>query len=324
MRKSILLKVILLILLFVFIPMSILFFYQNPGESIPAILPINADQEPLNQETWEVFNPKTKEMNSVSIEDYLKGTLASEMPLYFNEEALKAQVVASHTYALHILQENGRLLSDSNTCQAFSTKEDLKNKYGDQFSDVWEKLTKIVDEVKNEVLTYQNKPIMAVYHAMSSGITESSENVWGKNIPYLQSVNSNFDENQKNYLSVITLPAEEVKMKLNTQYPDLLLTENPENWFYDISYDSSGYVMQIKVGDTEMSGSKLRSIFNLKSSDFAIDFHPENNSFTFTCKGSGHGVGMSQYGANYLAQQGYSYAEILNYYYKNTNLIKIS
>ena len=167
-------------------------------------------------------------------------------------------------------------------------------------------------------LTYDGKLIDACYHAISCGTTEEAETVWGADIPYLQAVASPGDRLSPSYASTVTHSSDEVRTILTAELPDLTLSEDPATWFGSPTLSDAGTVAQQPVGDTTLAGTRVRRLFGLRSAAFAITY--ADGTFTFAVKGYGHGVGMSQYGADYLARQGYSYAEILKYYYTDVTV----
>ena len=180
------------------------------------------------------------------------------------------------------------------------------------------KLSTAVQAVRGVAITHEGKLIDACYHAISCGSTEDAETVWGADIPYLQAVASPGDRLAPTYASEVTLSAAEVKAILLKEQPDLTLGDDPAAWFGTPTLSEAGTVATQPVGDSTLAGTRVRALFGLRSAAFTVT-HKEG-SFTFTVKGFGHGVGMSQYGADYLARQGYSYDEILRYYYTDVEV----
>ena len=265
-------------------------------------------------EVWQLKVHTTGETILVPVTEYLKGVVAAEMPISFEEEALKAQAVAAHTYALRLYQKNGVLSDDPAVCQAYKSTEQLKEKYKENFDENWEKISKAVDAVANKILTYEEQPIAAVYHSMSAGMTESSKAVWGGDLPYLQPVDSSFDKLNPNFKVQTSISIDRARQKLSAAFPSCNLSGDPSKWIQIISYDPSGYVADVSVGGFLTTGTKLRSALGLKSAHFSVGMS-DKSTFVFTTEGNGHGIGMSQYGANAMAQNGASYTEILQHYY---------
>ncbi len=204
---------------------------------------------------------------------------------------------------------------------SMSNGTDAKNFYKDKYEEYENKVSNYVYQVIDKVIIYNNQPIIAAYHSMSNGKTESAKNIWGSDVPYLQPVNSEVDILNQNYENTIYISAEEVEQKLKDNNKDLVLPDDKSTWFESITRSDSNNVLEILIGNINFSGTQIRNIFKLKSNTFDIKY--SENNFIFTTKGYGHGVGMSQYGANSLAYQGKSYNDIINHYYKNTEIKSI-
>ncbi len=284
--------------------------------------------------SYKLLNTATGEVVTLSAADYIKGVVAAEMPASYHEEALKAQAVAAHTYALRIIgsqlanpseELKGAYFStDPDKFQAYMSKEQAKAYYGDQFDVYWKKISDAVDSVIGKVAVYDGQPIAAAFHAISCGTTENAKNVWGNEVAYLQPVDSPGDKLSPQYEADKTLTAEEVKQALTEQNSSLNLGEDKAAWFSDLKTTESGTVSQITVGDSTMTGLELRNLLDLRSAAFTVGYDQGKDSFTFHTKGYGHGVGMSQYGADYLARQGKTYEEILKQYYTGIDIISIN
>ncbi|MDE6658031.1 MAG: stage II sporulation protein D, partial [Oscillospiraceae bacterium] len=280
----------------------------------------------LENQVYHVLDITSNKILEVSVRDYVIGAVGAEMPVSFETEALKAQAVAAHTYAERqvILAENRSDLNgadfsnDPNQYQAFYTTQQLQELYGDNFNTYYEKLCQAVDSVLPEILFYDNQPIIAAFHAMSSGKTESAQNVWGNDIAYLQSVDSSSDTSAPKYQQEISYTPDQVQELLTSAHTGLILGTDTEHWFGEPTYSDAGTVLQIPVGTSIFTGQELRNIFSLRSASFEITYQDKN--FIFTTHGYGHGVGLSQYGANAMALQGSNYREILAYYYPDTIL----
>ena len=279
---------------------------------------------------YHVLDIDTGEILEISVRDYLIGAVGAEMPVSFEEEALKAQAVAAHTYAERQAELSDRrpelngadFSDDASHYQAFYTKEELKKLYNNNFKEYYEKLESCVDAVLHEILIYQDEPIIAAFHAMSGGMTESAKNVWGSEIIYLQSVDSSTDRNAPQFEQEVSYTPEEVREMLLASREGLFLGTDVEHWFGEPECSDAGTVMQIAVGTSIFTGQELRTIFSLRSAIFTVSY--EDGKFIFTTKGYGHDVGMSQYGANAMAKDGADYQEILAYYYPETELKIIS
>lgn len=261
-------------------------------------------------------------IEEVSLKEYLMGVLAAEMPLSFEEEALKAQVVAAHSFALKRYGEDGVYLTNPNVFQAYVSKAGREKKFKSKFDQNERKLEYIVSQVADTIITYEDQPIVAVFHSMSAGKTRNGADVWGGNYPYLTKADSHDETSLEKFLTETEISKQDVESTLKEKFPSIQLPQNPKDWFEIISKKDSDYIETIRVGNENISGDKLRSIFSLRSSSLDINYTPQD-TFIFKCKGHGHGVGMSQYGANELAKKGKTYEEILKHYYKDTTLKKI-
>lgn len=272
---------------------------------------------------FKIMNSSTGEISEISEKDYVIGAVMAEMPASFEPEALKAQAVAAHTYAVRRrLSEklsptpelNGADFSDdSSKYQAFFTKEQGKSFYGDSFDEKYTKITQAVEEVYNKILVYNGEPIIAAFHSMSSGMTESSAVVWGNDLPYLVPVKSESDKSAPLYEETREFTSDEIAARFSAKYEDLKFSENKTEWFKVTSRSQTGTVTAIEVGGRTITGADFRTVLSLRSANFEIKY--EDEKFKVITKGYGHGVGLSQYGANAMALQGAAYEEILKHYY---------
>lgn len=264
---------------------------------------------------------KDNVVTEFSTTDYIFGVVAAEMPALYEEEALKAQAVAAYTFALYRKANNSEadydLTADGDTAQCFITREEAAERWGDNCEEYSKKIDACIASVQGEKLVYQNEPIFAAYHAISTGNTNNCVDVWSEDLPYLKSVESVGDQLAEGYLSEVTLSADEVNEKLNSV---ATASGETQNYFSNPVVNESGYVKEITYCGSVLSGNQVAKLLGLRSSSFEITF--TDNIFTFTVKGYGHGVGMSQTGANYMAQQGCDYKEILLHYYPGATLEK--
>ena len=254
----------------------------------------------------------------LSMEAYLTGVLLSEMPCDFSPEARKAQTVAARTFTCRKLQtpkhDGADVCEDPACCQAWTSRENLARKYGTDFDDVWRTAQELVQQTAGEVLTYDGRLIDAVYFSCSGGATEAAAAVWGTDVPYLQSVESPGEEDAPRFSSQAVFLPTEFSDTLRAEDPDIQLTGSPQTWVEQTQYTDSGSVDTCTIGGVSFSGTKLRQLFHLNSAKFALTF--EDGRFVFDVLGFGHRVGMSQYGAENMAQLGFSYRAILLYYYQ--------
>ncbi len=279
------------------------------------------DKEENEKNIEKIKVLKDGEILEYSIKDYVFGVVAAEMPALYEKEALKAQAVAAYTFACYRkeLSQNDEydISSDPQVAQCFITREEAMTRWGEKAQEYAKKLDDCIESVQGEIITYDNKPIFAAYHAISAGFTNNSADVWGGELPYLKSVESEGDTSANGFLSEVKLTANEVAEKLK----DITSATGEENdYFSNINTNEAGYVKTIDYCGKQITGAEMTKLLELRSSSFGISF--ADGVFTFAVKGYGHGVGMSQTGADYMAKQGKEYKEILEYYYPETTLQK--
>lgn len=261
-------------------------------------------------------------VQNIAESTYISSVVAAEMPALYEPEALKAQAVAAYTYACYRRDkrknETYDVSCDSTSDQAYITMEKAAEKWGDKAEEYKKKIQSAVESVIGYKITYNGKLILAAYHAISSGKTEKGENVWGKGYEYLSSVESIGDLLAEGYLSAVTFTPDEFKAKA----AELKATMSGEasTWLREPARTETGMVKQYQLGDKQVSGADMRKAFGLRSANFDLAF--ADNKFTFTVRGYGHGTGMSQNGANYMAKQGSTFLEILSWYYPECKLEK--
>lgn len=294
---------------------------EGGGENI-------SSESDLPRDTIDVMMSNTGSVKTLKMREYIIGSLSGEMSASYHKEALKAQAVACYTFALYVASreekrpEGADISDDSTVYQSYIDEDARKKKWGDDYEKNEKIMSEAVDEVFGQYLEYDGKPAMAAYHAMCSGKTESAANVWGKSVSYLKSTVSSGDKLAPNYETCQKVSADEFKrilFKKGLTYGDY--PTDASKWIGDIERYDSGVVKYVDICGKKISGTDMRSLFSLKSADFDISF--ADGSFSFTCRGNGHFVGMSQYGADYMARQGSSYDEILNHYYPGTVLKKL-
>lgn len=249
---------------------------------------------------------------NLNMTDYLIGVVSSEMPASFNLEALKAQSVLARTYALKAKQ-TGKKLTDTVNTQSYIDIDQMKNKWGNSFNTYYNKIKNAVENTNGEYLCYNGNYIEALYHSTNNGKTESSLDVFGNYYPYLISVSSEYDKNASSYLRTISMPLDTISNKLG-------LSLNNDSVISILSYTDGGNIKEININGNNFSGKKVRELLGLRSADFDIGI--SDNNANITTRGYGHGVGMSQYGANGMANAGYSYKDILSHYYPGATLTK--
>lgn len=275
--------------------------------------------------TISVFLTSENSVETMDMLDYIIGAVSAEMPASYNEEALKAQALAAVTYARYSKINgsdenigNADISDDSNLHQGYLSESDMKEKWGEAYDSYYNKIKDAASEVIAKTITFDGQPIMAAYHAISSGKTESAENMWGKDVPYLVSTDSEWDKDSTRYSSEVIFSAEELKDLLkNTE--NTSFSADKSDWVKIKSTSPSGTVLEIELCGAEMTGMQARNILGLRSPVFDVSY--DSGEFVFSVSGYGHGVGMSQNGANCMAQNGCSYKEIIAHYYPGTEII---
>lgn len=309
-----------------------LFVPDKSAAPLPSDTPSPAEQE-SSPEKVTVRLPASVITVSVKgspvemeLEDYLVGVVASEMSSSSEPDALRAQAIAARTFtALHMCgrascKSGCTVCDDHRCCQAYGSESDLRKAWGSKYESRIEKIREAVRSTEGLVVTYDGKLISALYHASSGPATESSEEVFAVALPYLVSVDSR--EGDAEMVSKQSFPVSEVVEKLNSLYKEADLTDPLNEKDFDVwGRTPSGRVQLIRIGNSVITGSALRLALGLKSTDFTVEF--DDKTVTFTCLGYGHGVGMSQVGANEMAKDGAGYAEILSHYYTGTVLGKL-
>lgn len=268
--------------------------------------------------TIKVKITKTNEIVSIPIEDYVIGVVAGEVPASFDLEALKAQAVASRTYALEHKQRSKTNydVTDNTQNQVYINLEDMKNKWKNNYDSNLNKIINAVNLTKGEVILYDNNLIDAMFFSTSNGYTENSENVFSSKKPYLISVPSPWDKQESPVFKTTSLISKK-EFLFNLGLPD----SNEIN-ISDVKTTNAKRVISLNINGKKFKGSEIKSIFKLRSTSFTIEI--KEDKVNFIVNGFGHGVGMSQYGANGMAKEGYSYKDILKHYYKNCEIKKIN
>lgn len=274
-----------------------------------------------------LLHTKTGEIEEIPLDTYIKGVVAAEMPASYNEEALKAQAVVARTYTIYTIihnknkHPNADLCDSSNCCQAWISKEDRIAKWEEDKKDEYlKKIEYSVDSTNGKIITYSGEVIDAFFHSNSGGVTETPVNVWGgTNYPYLQSVQTSGEDAYNQYSSEVTLSREDFVNKIKEKHPELKINFNDENCIKITEYTESSRAKTIKVGNINISGVEMRTLLGLKSTKFEIIMN--QNNITFKVTGYGHGVGMSQTGADSMANQGSTYEDIIHHFYTDVEIV---
>ena len=288
-----------------------------------------AEPEPAAPETAAVHHDRDVTLTiqdggtteQMTLERYLTGVVRGEMPASFEMEALRAQAAAERSYVYYQLAAGRKdahpdadFCTDHTCCSAYLSETAAREKWGGDFAPWNTRVEQAVSDTDGQVVLYSGRPILAVFHSSSAGRTAAAGDVWSGDLPYLVSVDSpEGEETVPNYYSTVTFTAAEAKEKLLAAYPELKLSGTPDRWFGAAAENGSGRVETVSVGGTDIEGTELRRIFGLRSACFTVA--ADSESVTFRVTGYGHGVGMSQYGANQLAREGKTWQEILEWYY---------
>lgn len=259
-------------------------------------------------------------VSSLTMAEYLWRVVAAEMPASFETEALKAQAVTARTYTLYQMSigqnpnhPDADMCSDINCCQAYLDPAKAAGNWGEKAPVYTEKITQAVSATDGQAILYQGAPIDAVFFSSAAGRTLDAVEVWGGSVPYLASVESPEGDEVPGYHSSVTVPLEEFQETFLAKYPSADLSGDPAGWFQKTVPTSSGGVETVEVGGVPVKGTALRTLFGLRSANFTATVR--DDAVVFSVTGYGHGVGMSQYGANALAKEGADYQEILTHYY---------
>lgn len=288
-----------------------------------------AEPEPAAPETAAVHHDRDVTLTiqdgntteQMTLERYLTGVVRGEMPASFEMEALRAQAAAERSYVYYQLAAGRKdahpdadFCTDHTCCSAYLSESAAREKWGGDFAPWNTRVEQAVSDTDGQVVLYNGRPILAVFHSSSAGRTAAAGDVWSGDLPYLVSVDSpEGEETVPNYYSTVTFTAAEAKERLLAAHPELKLSGTPDRWFGAAAENGSGRVETVSVGGTDIEGTELRRIFGLRSACFTVA--ADSESVTFRVTGYGHGVGMSQYGANQLAREGKTWQEILEWYY---------
>lgn len=274
----------------------------------------NKNPTDINPQKIYMTSSSTNDIIELDMEEYIKGVVLAEMPATFSLEALKAQAVAARTYTIKKLSSQNHICDNPSHCQAWTDPTT---------SNYYDKISQAVEETSSQKLTYLGEPIEAFFHSSSGGKTENSENVWFSSKPYLISVDSpGEDKIMKNFYTTKEITYEELVKKINNYKNKKVITSTKlKNKIKILSKTDGERIKELKIQDTILSGTEIRNIFELRSANFDIKL--TEKSIIFNVKGYGHGVGMSQWGAEAMAQNGSTYKEILYHYYPGTLLEKI-
>lgn len=282
----------------------------------------------FSDEPYKVLDIDSGNILEVPVRDYVIGAVCAEMPASFCEEALKAQAVAAHTYAERQRireRENpspelmgADFSNDTEKYQGYCPKSRIKEVYGEHFEENYKKISAAADEVLPYIITYENAPIIAAFHSMSPGFTESAENAWGTPVDYLVEVDSRTDMTAPKFREDKRYKAAELKAALEAAFDGVSLGDDVSQWLKILTISDSGTVLKASIEGHTVTGGQVRSALDLRSAAFDVRYEPDE--IVITTKGYGHGVGMSQYGADAMAAEGSSWREIISHYYPGCSI----
>ena len=321
-------KLILLILIFVLIcfAIPIIFTKQYNSQEVIAEVPEQKQEYDYKQySTIKLLHQETGEIEEIGLDEYLYGVVSAEMPASFEMEALKAQATVARTYTIYKIvygskHEGADICDSASCCQAWISKEKRFESWNENERETnWQKIVSAVEETKGKIITYEGEPINAFFHSNSGGTTETATNVWGgTNYPYLQVVTTSGEDEYTQYSSEVTLTKDELIQKLKEYHSDIQIDFSTEDAIKILENTESGRIKIIKFGNIEISGVEARTIFGLKSAMFSVVI--EGDNIIFKVLGYGHGVGMSQTGADSMAKLGNNYEEIIKHYYTGVEI----
>ena len=266
--------------------------------------------EEINNDIYVRVKRKNGETINIELEEYIIGVVGAEMPASFNSQALMAQAIIARTYALKSIS-TGKILTDTESTQSYKSIEELRYMWGSSYNTYYNKIKNAIDSTQGLYLTYNGSYIEAVYHSTSNGKTEDAINVWGNSFPYLVSVESEYDSSNPSFIKEKNISYSELSTKLK-------IDVNVDTEFNILSKTIGDRIEIIEVDGTRYTGIEFRNILGLRSADF--DIEKNDTGVVFTTRGYGHGVGMSQYGANGMAKAGYTYEQILKHYYRGVSI----
>ena len=274
----------------------------------------------------KLLHAETNKIEEIDLDEYLYGVVSAEMPASFEEEALKAQAVVARTYTIYKIvnndgkHKNADICDDSSCCQAWISKKDRLAKWNDSEKDKnWDKIVNAVNNTQGKIITYDGKPINAFFHSNSGGATEAPIDVWGgSGYPYLQSVATSGENAYSQYSSKATFTKKEFTEKIKKVHNDFKINFKEKDCIKIKEYTEGNRVKTIKIGNLELSGVEVRNILELRSANFKVEIDGDRIKFEVT--GYGHGVGMSQTGADSMAKEGNNYEEIIHHFYTDVKI----
>jgi len=304
---------------------------ENPNNN-PQNIQISEEENTYNYKeysTIKLLHVNTNEIEELKLDEYLYGVVSSEMPANFEEEALKAQSVVARTYTIYKIQNNenkhgeANICDNSACCQAWLSKEERLARWEESLREEnWQKIVKAVNSTQGKIITYNGTPINAFFHSNSGGKTETTANVWGgTGYPYLQSVETAGEEAYTQYSSEAKFTKQELIEKIKEKHSNFEINFDEADCIKILEYTDGNRVKKVKIGNLELSGVEVRTILGLRSANFEIVL--QGDEITFSVIGYGHGVGMSQTGADSMAKTGSNYEEIIKHFYSGVEIVNV-
>lgn len=286
----------------------------------------SAARDFTSEDAFTIYDESTGQTYTVPDSEFIYAAVACEMPLYYADEALRAQAVAAYTvYDYQRAQrraaraDRADFTCNSSTWLIYTTEDEMRTRWGNEYETLYTRLKDVLAPVCGARLEYNGERVLAAYYAISGGQTEASADIWGGTLDYLVPVDSSWDTSADGYASAVSVSHDEFRQTLTARNNACSLDGDPRTWLGNVIRTASGTVQQQEIGGQILTGEQLRTLFHLRSANFALT---ENaGQFTFSVRGYGHGVGMSQYGANAMAQHGAGYAQILSHYYPGTSIV---
>lgn len=293
------------------------FINNSINQQDPSVTSLSDEASADN--TVSVFLVSKNKTTDVEAVDYLVGAVAAEMPASYHTEALKAQAVASYSYLMWVKENSDNpgydISSDPSTHQGYLTDDEMKEKWGDKYDSCKNKIQEAVSAVYGEYLTYKNEPVLALFHAISPGMTQDSKAVWQSELPYIKPKSAPGDTLSPDFDSEVSVPCQKIRELFS------LGNKTKDSELIDISeLSDTSFIKEINLGEKTVSAGDLASKLGLRSPYFTAEYNQGN--YIFKVKGYGHGLGMSQYSADYMARQGSDYREILAHFYEGTKIEK--
>ena len=328
-------KIIISILLFILICFALPIIFTNKKiEKVSKEIEENVGNV-INDYDYKEYNKikllhaATGEIEEIPLDEYIYGVVSAEMPALFEEEALKAQTIVARTYTIYKMKNNNGkhegadICDDSKCCQAWISKEDRFQKWEEASAQTnWDKIVKCVDSTQGKIITYNGEPINAFFHSNSGGITETTADVWGgEGYPYLQAVETSGEDAYSQYHSEVSLTKQTFIDKIKEKHQEFEINFDEPDCINILEYTNGNRVKQIKIGNLTLSGVEVRTILGLKSANFVCNI--EGDYIKFEVIGYGHGVGLSQTGADSMAKKGSNYEEIIKHFYTGVEIVEI-